>query len=170
MKSRDSGSLAVQKNSAQQFGCECWVPWPIQRHLIFFVGLIARMSKPLREVAIICEKKQPLSLRIQPPDIEESRKFLWKQIKHGVARVVIFSGRNESRRFMQHDGKRGSDANQFAIDFDVVVQVGMCAEVCADLAIYGDPTRRDQFIAVSARSDAGGGKKAIKAHWLVRCD
>ena len=71
MKSRDSGSLAIQKNSPQQFWRERWVPRPIQRHLIFLVGLIARMSKPLRELAIICEKKQSLSLRVQPADIEK---------------------------------------------------------------------------------------------------
>jgi len=170
MKSRDSGSLAIQKNSPQQFRSECWVPRPIQRHLIFFVGFIARVSKRQREVAIICEKKQSLSLGVQPPDVEEPRKFLWKQIKHGVARVVIFSGLNESRGFMQHDGKRWSGMHKFAIDFDMIIQVGLYTEVCADLAIDGDPTRRDQFITMSTRSDAGGGKKAIKAHWLVRCD
>jgi len=104
MKSRDSGSLAVEKNSPQQFRREYWVPWPIQRHLIFLLGLIARMSKGLREVAIICEKKQPLSLRVQTPDVEKPGKFLWKEIKHGVARVFIFSGRNKSPRLMQHDG------------------------------------------------------------------
>lgn len=104
MKSRDSGSLAIQKNSPQQFRCECWVPRPIQRHLVFLVGLVARMSKRLREVAIICEKKQPLSLRVQTPDVEESGKFLWKQIKHGVARMLVYSSRNKSCGLMQHDG------------------------------------------------------------------
>ena len=60
--------------------------------------------------------------------------------------------------------------HKLAIDFDMIIQVGLYTEVCADLAIDGDPTRRDQFITMSTRSDAGGGKKAIKAHWLVRCD
>src|SRR5436309_6788632 len=104
MKSRDSGSLAIQKNSLKQFRSECWVPRLIQRHLIFLVGLIARMSKRLREVAVICEKKQPLSLRVQTPDVEEPGKFLWKEIKHGAARMLIFSSRNKSRGLMQHDG------------------------------------------------------------------
>ena len=164
MKSRDSGSLAVQKNSAQQFRHECWVPRPIQRHLIFLVGLIARMSKPLRELAIICEKKQPLSLRVQTSDIEESRKFLWKQIKNGVAGMLIFSGRNKAHWFMQHDGKRRSDANKFAIDFNMIIEAGLCAEVCADSTVDGDPTRRDQLIAMSARSDACGREETIQAH------
>ena len=92
MKSRDSGSLPVQNYSPQQLRRECWIPRPIKRHIVFLVGLIARMSKPLREVAVICEKKQTLSLRVETPDTEEPGKFLWKQIKHGVAGVLIFSG------------------------------------------------------------------------------
>src|SRR6266571_7450874 len=97
MKSRDFRWLAIQKNSLLQFRRERRVPRPIQRHLIFLVGLITRVGKPLREFAIICEKKQTLSLRVQTPDIEEPGKFLWKQIKDSVARMLIFSGRNKSR-------------------------------------------------------------------------
>src|ERR1700756_5445056 len=104
MKSRDSGSLAIQKNSPQQFRRECWVSRPIQRRIVFLVGLIAWVSKPLREVAIICEKKQTFSLRVETTDIEEPEKFLWKQIKHDVACALIFSRRDKSRRLMQHDG------------------------------------------------------------------
>src|SRR5437899_3844115 len=111
MKPCDFGSLAIEKNSTPQFRRERWIPLPIQRHLIFLVDLITRVGKPLGEFAIICEKKQTLSLRVQTPDVEEPGKFLWKQIKHSVARLLIFSGRNKSGGFMQHDGKRWSDAN-----------------------------------------------------------
>src|ERR1051326_845333 len=104
MKSGDSGALAIQSESAQQLPRECWVPGPIQCHLIFLVDFITRVDKPLREVAVICEKQQSLSLRVQTPDVEKPRKFLWKQIKHRVARVIIFSGGNKSRQLMQHNG------------------------------------------------------------------
>src|SRR5437870_13077164 len=104
MKTRDFSSLAVEIKSTPQFRSERWIPRPIQRHLIFLVDLITRMGKPLREFAIICEKKQTLSLRVQTPDVEEPGKFLWKQIKDSVARMLIFSGRNKSRGFVQHDG------------------------------------------------------------------
>jgi hypothetical protein len=121
------------------------------------------MGKPLRQFAIICEKKQTLSLRVQTPDVEEPGKFLWKQIKHSVARLLIFSGRNKSGGFMQHDGKRWSDANKFAIDLDVVVRARLCAEVCADFTVDGDATRPDQLITMSARSNAGGCEKTVEA-------
>ena len=91
MKTRDFGSLSVEKKSPQQFRRERWVPRPIQRHLIFLVGFITRMCEALRECAITCEKKQTLSLRVQTPDVEEPGKFLWKEIKHGAARMLIFS-------------------------------------------------------------------------------
>jgi hypothetical protein len=41
---RDSRSLSVEKNSPPQFRRERWVPRPIQRHLIFLVDFIARVS------------------------------------------------------------------------------------------------------------------------------
>src|SRR6266404_9331596 len=164
MKTRDFGSLAVEKDSSQQFRRERWVPRSIQRHLIFLVGFITRMSDALRECAITCEKKQTLSLRVQTPDVEEPGKFLWKQIKDSVARMLIFSGRNKSRWLIQHDRKRRSDANKFAIDLDVVIRARLCAEVCADFAVDGDATRCDQLITMPARSDASGREKTVKAH------
>ncbi len=164
MKPRDFGSLAIEKNSAQKFRRKCRVPRSIQCHLIFLVGLITRMGKPLRKFAIICEKKQTLSLRVQTPDVEEPGKFLWKQIKDSVARMLIFSGRNKSRWLIQHDRKRRSDANKFAIDLDVVIRARLCAEVCADFAVDGDATRCDQLITMPARSDASGREKTVKAH------
>src|SRR6266480_356963 len=164
MKTRDFGLLSVEKKSPQQFRRERWVPRPIQRHLIFLVDFITRMCEALRECAITCEKKQTLSLRVQTPDVEEPGKFLWKQIKDSVARVRIFSGRNKSRWLIQHDRKRRSDANKFAIDLDVVIRARLCAEVCADFAVDGDATRCDQLITMPARSDASGREKTVKAH------
>jgi hypothetical protein len=164
MNTRDFGSLAIEKNSLPQFRRERLVPRPIQRHLVFLIDFIARVSKPLREFAVICEKKQTLSLRVQTPYVEEPGKFPWKQIKHSVSRLLIFSGRNKSRWFIQHDRKRRSDANKFAIDLDVVMCAGLCAEVCADFTVDGDATRCDQLITMSPRSDASGCEKTVEAH------
>jgi hypothetical protein len=167
MKSHDFGSLAIEKNSPQQFWRERWVPRPIQRHLIFLVGFIPRMGEALREFAITREKKQTLSLCVQTPDVEEPGKFLRKQVKHSVARTVIFSGRNKSRGFVQHDGEFWSDVDKFTIDLDVVVRVWLCAEVCTDLTVNGDSTCRDQLITMSARPDAGGREKTIQTQEYV---
>jgi len=101
------------------------------------------MREPLRQFAIVCEKKQAPSLRVQTADVEQPGKFLRKQIKDCIARVRIFSRGNKPRRFMQHNGKRRRDANQFAINFDVIVRARLCAEVDAHLTIHGDATRRD---------------------------
>ena len=66
-------SLAVEKNSAQQFRGECEVPRPIQRHLIFLVDLVTRMCKSLRQLAVVCQKNQTFSLCVQTADVEEAR-------------------------------------------------------------------------------------------------
>jgi len=154
-------SLGVEKNSPQQFRRECRVPRSIQRHLIFFLDLVTRVSKPLRQVAIICEKKQTFSLRVQTPDVEEAGKFLWKQIKNCVTRARISSGRNKSGGFVQHYRQRWSHANKFAIDFDVVARAWVCAEVRADFTVDRDATGCDQLITISARTDASGGEKTV---------
>jgi hypothetical protein len=114
------------------------------------------VGKPLRQVAIICEKKQTFSLRVQTANIEETRKFSWKQIKHSIASMLIFPSRNESCGFVQDDCECGSDVDKFAIDFDVIARVWLCAEVCADPAIDSDTTRGDQFVAMPTRTDPGG--------------
>jgi hypothetical protein len=143
MKSRNFRSLAIEKNSAQQFRRERWVPRAIHRHFIFLLDLVTWVRKPLRQVAIICENKQTFSLRIQASNIEETRKLLWKQIKDSIASVPILSRRDESGGFVQHDAKRRSDVDKFAIDFDVIARVRLCAEVCADLTIDRDATGGD---------------------------
>lgn len=161
--SHNLGPLAVEKNSAQQFRREGWIPRPIQCHLIFLLDFVTWVGKPLRQVAIICEKKQTFSLRIQASNIEETRKLLRKQIKDSIASVLIFSGRDESGGFVQHDAKCRSDVDKFAIDFYVIARVRLCAEVCADLTVDGDPARRDQVVTISPRTNTGSGEKTVQA-------
>jgi hypothetical protein len=78
VQSHDFGSPAVQKNSAKQFWTKRRIPRPIQRYLVFFIDFMTRVGEPLRQFAIICEKKQTFSLRVQTPDVEEAGKFLGK--------------------------------------------------------------------------------------------
>jgi hypothetical protein len=109
------------------------------------------VGEPLRQFTVVRQKQQAFSLRIETSDIEESRKFFGQEIKDRVARVEIFSSRNESAGFMQHNRKRWSGANEFTIDFDVVAYRWLRTEVCADLAIDCDAARSNQLIAVPAR-------------------
>ena len=164
MKSLNFRPLAIEKNSAQQFRREGCIPRPIQCHLIFLLDFVTWVGKSLRQVAIICEKKQTFSLRVQTSNIEETRKFFRKQIKDSIASVLIFPGRNESAGFVQHDAKCRSDVDKFAIDFYVIARVRLCAEVCADLTVDGDATGGDQFVAMATRTDPSGSKEAIEAH------
>jgi hypothetical protein len=92
VKPRDYGTLAIEKNSEQQFRRKRRIPWPIQSYLVFFLDFVARMREPLREVTIVCENEETFALRIQPADIEKARKLRGKKIKNRVARVGIASG------------------------------------------------------------------------------
>jgi hypothetical protein len=161
VKSRDPCSLAVEKNPAQQFRRESRIPWPIQCDLVFLLDFVAWMGKPLREIAIICEEKQTFGWCVQTPDVEQPREFCREQIENSVAHVRISPGRNKSGGLVQHDGERRGEMNKFAIHLDVVARVGLCAEVSTRFTVDSDQSRRDQFIAVPARSDTGRGEETI---------
>ena len=98
---------------------------------------------------------------VQTPDVEQSREFYWQQINNSVARVRISPGRNESGGLVQHDRERPGNLNESAIHFDVVALAGLRAEVSAGFTVDRDPTRRDQFIALPARSDTCSGEETI---------
>jgi hypothetical protein len=147
-KPRNFRALAIKNNSAQQLWSKRRIPWSIQRNLVFLVDLETGVSEPLRQFTVVGQKQQTFSLRIETSDIEESRKFFGQEIKDRVARVEIFSSRNESAGFMQHYRERWSGANKFTIDFDVVARPWPRTEVCADFAIDCDAARSDQLIAM----------------------
>jgi hypothetical protein len=65
---------------------------------------------------------------------------------------------------MEHDGERRGDPNKFAFHFDVISTAGLRAEVRTSFTVDSNPPRRDQFIAVPARSDTGCGEKTVEAH------
>ncbi len=122
------------------------------------------MRQALCEIAVVCQEKQTFSLGVQPANVKQPRKFRRKQIKDRIADVRIFSGGNEPGRLVQHDSKRRRTANQFAIYFDMIAWLRLCAEICADRAVDRDSTRPDQFIATATRSHSRGGEETVEAH------
>jgi hypothetical protein len=147
-KARNLRALAIKNNSAQQLWSKRRIPWSIQCDLIFLVDLETGVGESLGQFAIVRQKQQTFCLRIETSDIEESRKFFRQEIKDHVARMEIFSSRNESAGLMQHDRKGWSAANKFMIDLDVVARPWLRTEVCADLAIDCYAARSDQLIAM----------------------
>jgi len=142
--------VAIERNSAFQFRSKRRIPWSVERDLIFLVHFETRMTELLRQFAVIRQKQQTLSLRVQTSDREEVGKFSWYEIKDGVTRVRILSSRNESGGFIQHDRQRRSGVNKLIIDFDVVARSWLRTEVCANFAIDCDAAGSDQFIAMPA--------------------
>jgi hypothetical protein len=122
------------------------------------------MRQSLCEAAVVCQEQQTFRFCVQPSNVEQLREFWWQQIKNSIVRPRISPGRNESCRLVQHDGEWRRNMDKFAIHFDVVASVGFCAEVGASLTVDSDSPRRDQFIALPARSETRSGEEAIKAH------
>jgi hypothetical protein len=75
----------------------------------------------------------------------------------------ILARGNKSARLVQKDVKRlRLWSNEFAIDFDVVALVGLSAEVGAGLSVDRDAPARDEFVAMSSRTDTGCGEITIE--------
>ena len=121
------------------------------------------MSKTLRQLAIVCENEQTFTLCIEPANVEKPREFARKQIENCVARVRIAFGGNKPGRFVQNNRERKIDVNQFAVHFHMIAFARLEAEVDTRLPIDRDAPSLDQFIAMTARPDAGGREKTVQA-------
>ena len=65
-------ALAVEKNSAQKFRRQRWIPQTIEHDFIFLLDLISRMNEALGEVAIVGEKEESFALGVEPADVERA--------------------------------------------------------------------------------------------------
>ena len=124
------------------------------------------MGELLCKLAVIRENEQAFSLRVEPADVEKLRKFLRKQIEDRVAGMGVFARGDKTGRLVQHDRERRIEMQQPAIDFNVIARGRLRAEVGADLAVNHHASSCDQFVAMTARTDASGGEVAIEAHGI----
>jgi hypothetical protein len=96
------GELAVQDDvafehdPAQQFRRERWVPWSIERDLVFLLDLVTRMGETLREITVVRQDQQSLALRVEPSHVEQARSVRREEIDSKL-RGVGPSGYAESR-------------------------------------------------------------------------
>jgi hypothetical protein len=164
VKPRDYGALAVEKNPAQQFWRKRRIPWSIQSHLVFFLDLVARMREPLSEVTIVCENEETFALRIEPANIEETRKLRGKKIKNRVACMRVASGRDNAGWLVHYDVQRPFGVDEFPVHFYMIALGRLCAEVCANAPIDRDASSGDQLIAMPSRANSSRCKEAIETH------
>ena len=99
------GAFAIKENPAAQFLGEGRIPKLAQGDFVFFFDLEARMSEPLREIAVAGEEEQPFTLSIEATDVEEAGKLRRQQIVDRVGGVGIAPGRNKPCRLMQDNGQ-----------------------------------------------------------------
>ncbi len=161
MQLLDARAFALEINSFREFAGQHCVPRAVQSHFVFLVDLVTRMRESFGKIAVVSQKQQALGLRVEPADIEKLGKFPRQQIEDGVARVRIAARRNETRRFVQHDGERWIDMKKSSIDLHMIALGRLRAEVGADFSVNCNAAGSDQFVAMTARADAGGSEEAI---------
>src|SRR6266513_1082117 len=113
-------ALTVEKDAAQHFRNKRGIPTSFQCYFVFLVDLVPWMGQPLSQLAVVRKNKESFALCVEAANIEEARKFCWKQIENRVARARIASCGNETGRFMECEGERRLNTNEFAIHFDMI--------------------------------------------------
>jgi len=163
----ETSALTVERDAVKQFWRERGVPRPVERDLVFLLDLVTRVGETLRQLAVVREEKKAFGLGVEPANVEEPRQMRRQQIKDGVPRMRIASGRNKSSRLVEHDVEPALTVDKFAVDFDMVAFARLGTEVGADLAVDRDAASGDQFVAMPPRTQTGRGKETIEAHGEV---
>ena len=102
------------------------------------------MREALGKVAVVRQQEQAFTLRVEPADIKQARKFRRQQIENRIVCVRIAPGRNKSSRFVERNRQRLLGVDELAVDFDIVaLGVGLGAEICADLTVDRNAAVRD---------------------------
>lgn len=164
MEPRNLRALTIEKNSAQKFLRERAVPLSIQRDLVLFIDFKPWVSELLREITVVRQKEQSLTLGIEPANIEKAGKLWRQQIEDRVVGVRIASGRNKSGRFVKCNRHRPLEMNELATDLHMIALAWLRAEIRANVTVNRDPAGRDQLITLPPRTDAGCGEEPIQAH------
>ena len=157
--------MAIEENPASQFFGQGWIPESIERHLVFFFYLVARVSEMLGEIAIVGEQKQTLGLRVEPADIEEPGKFCRQQVENRVPGMRIAPGGNKAGRLVEEDRERLFWPNELVIDLDVVARLDLGAEIGARLTVHRHAPGSDELVTMPARPEPGGGEESVEAHF-----
>jgi hypothetical protein len=164
VETRDARPLTIEQNAAGQFNGELRVPGPIEENFVFLIDFVARMGEAQRQFAIVRNDEQTFALSVEPADIEKVGELGREQIENGVTRMRIAPGRDKPGGLVQKNRAWGIEMDEAVIDFDVIAFAGLRAEIGADVAVYRHATGLDQLVAVTARTNAGGGEVAVEAH------
>ena len=154
-------AFSVERDAFEQLDLEGRIPRFVENDIVFFFNLVARMSQLLRKVAVVREDEEAFCLRVEAADVEEVGELRRQQIKNGIARMRIAPGRNETGRLVQDNRVRRLEMNEAALDLDVIGGGRLRAEVGADLAVDGDATGRDEFVAMTPGAETGRGEVAV---------
>src|ERR1051325_9453189 len=84
---------------------------------------ITRMRQAQAQFAIICQKKQSFTVKIEPPYGMEMAPFFWQEIVDGGAAEFVDFGADEAGRLVQGEVDRAVGADALAVERDAVVKV-----------------------------------------------
>ncbi len=140
------------------------IPRTIECDFVFLLDLVARMGEAQGEIAVVGENEQTFALGIEPADVEDPRQVRRKKIVNRVARVCVAARGDKPRGLVQDDVEPLLRPHHFAADFDVIARLRLHTEVGADATVDCNPAGGDQFVAMAARTNPGGGEITVQAH------
>ena len=90
----------------QQLFAMCEVKGAIQRDLVLFVDLVARMSENEREIAVVGQDEQALALAVEPADMKNAGPFGRKALVDRFSAVFIAGRDDVATRLVQEHVER----------------------------------------------------------------
>ena len=154
---RRHGPPSIKWNPAPQLFDRAVVRRSRHIRLVGPFHLMARVSQPRGQVAVVGEEQQPFTVVIQPADWIDVLTHTLEEIEDGLTPLRIRSGRDHARRFVQQDVSMAlRRAETPAVDPDVVCsRIGLHPHLADRLAVDRNASLVDELLCGTPRSDAG---------------
>jgi hypothetical protein len=130
--------------------------------LVFLVELVPRMHDSVRDVTIVCQKKQSLGVAVESTNWINPFIRL-HEVHHRPAITLILHCRDVPRRLVKYDVARLLCAKALAVDSNVGVNwIGLRTKRGHDLAVDRHAAGRDHFLGLASRRDAARGENSLE--------
>ena len=131
----------------------------------------ARVSKPVREVAVIGKQKKPLGIVIEPSNGKNSRRVFWKQVHNGLSALVVLYRANVTLRFVHNIVLELSRSRYFfPVNGNAVVNLVYFLAESAYFTVYFYSFFLNNLIASASARYAALGKIPVYSHLFCSSD
>lgn len=111
---------------------------------------LARMQEPVGEISVVRQEQRAARVEIETPDRDHPRADALQVLGHGGTSLGVLQGAHDIARLVEDQVHEWLGLDAPAVHFDPgVLRIRPRSELRHDLAVDGNPTRRDQLLGLS---------------------